>query len=316
MGGARTVIVAITPNPALDRTVVVADLVVGGVHRGANAVEAAGGKGLNVARAIRSLGGEVVAMGPIGGSVGARIRDLAVSEGITTGFTRIHGTSRICTILTNQSGESTVVNEVGPTLSDVEWSVVIADIHSQATTADVVTISGSWPVASTADLLSRVTAGCPQPAGHVWIDSGPQWVAAAVATGRSVKVNHHEAAAALDVDAPEIERTSWAVDAARQLVGLGAYQCMITLGSEGAVWVTPDATLKAVAPTVATVNSVGSGDSLLGALAVGIAGGLPSAEVFAYAIAAGAANATTPTAATLDQRLVSELALEVEVTIV
>jgi fructose-1-phosphate kinase PfkB-like protein len=70
-------ILCLTPNPAIDRTLVVPNLTLGKVHRASETIVAAGGKGLNVARAIRLLGGESCCMGFAGGHSGHLFADLA-----------------------------------------------------------------------------------------------------------------------------------------------------------------------------------------------------------------------------------------------
>ncbi len=301
-------IIAVTPNPAIDHTVLIDDLTIGSVHGGATGVQVAGGKGLNVARAVRSLGADVIAVGPAGGATGAAIVSLAQAEGIDARFTDIQGSSRICTILTNGSGVSTVVNEVGPEVSAQEWDRFVEDLRTVVTSAQVVTISGSLPPGSAPESLSALAEVCPQDDDHVWIDCYPTWMGEAIDTGRSVKVNHAEAAAGLGRSIPTVGRSAWAVGAAAEIVQRGARQCIVTLGSEGAVWVTPDVVLVGEVPRIDAVNAVGSGDSFLAGIAVAIERGEDPERALALALAAGAANAMERYAGSFDVRVVEELA--------
>lgn len=306
-------ILTVTPNPAVDRTVIVDALTVGTVHRAASGFQAAGGKGLNVARAIRSLGGEAVVAGLIGGVTGAMIEMLAAEEGLRTAFTPIGGDSRTCTILTDRAGSSTVVNEVGPRVSAEEWAHFTKDVGRLAARADLVTISGSLPSGAGPGSLRSLSERCPPGGGRVWIDCSPAWMPEALETGRSIKVNHHEAGESLGSRAPVTGRVAWAVDAAEALLEQGAHSCVVTLGSQGAAWADRAGVLVGEAPLIDTVNAVGSGDSFLAGLAVLLERGESRRRALAVALAAGAANAMGPHAGALDIAVVEELAAAVVV---
>ena len=89
-------ILCLTPNPAVDRTLYVNPLKLGEVHRAEKVLFAAGGKGLNVARTIRTLGGDPLCMGPIGGHTGKLLADLAGQEGLSAEWTYVRNETRTC----------------------------------------------------------------------------------------------------------------------------------------------------------------------------------------------------------------------------
>ncbi len=304
-------ILTVTPNPAIDRTVLVSSLRIGSVHSGASGFQAAGGKGLNVARAIRALGGTALVTGPIGGITGTMIQALAADEGLPAAFTMIGHESRTCTILTDGAGSSTVVNEAGPQVSSAEWAQLVHDVGVSAAQADFVTISGSLPPNSGRGSMRSLIEACSLSRDKVWIDCAPHWIAEALETGRSIKVNHYEAAASLGLDTPVADRANWAVDAARALVDRGAQSCVLTLGSQGAVWADREEVLIGEAPTVDAVNTVGSGDSFLAGLAVASERGETKRRALALALAAGAANALRRHAGAFNEADVDELAATV-----
>ena len=103
-------IICITPNPAIDRTIILPKLVPGEVHRAEQSIVAAGGKGLNVARAIRTLGGESLCMGFAGGHSGHLLADLAQNEGLSFSWTWIDSETRTCIILASQDTDATLIN--------------------------------------------------------------------------------------------------------------------------------------------------------------------------------------------------------------
>src|SRR5215217_6586433 len=117
----RTVILTVTLNAAIDRTVAVPNFRLGRRHRAVESRTVAGGKGVNVARALKLLGRPVIATGLAGGPTGARILELLAEEAILNDFTRIGGESRTnLAIIDPTSGEQTEINERGPEVTPDE----------------------------------------------------------------------------------------------------------------------------------------------------------------------------------------------------
>src|SRR5512140_2395370 len=143
-------ILCLTPNPAIDRTLLLPGLTAGNVHRAETVIVAAGGKGLNVARAIRTLGGKSLSMGFTGGHAGRLLADLAQREGLDASWTWVDSETRTCTILVPASGDATVINEPGLPVSDLDWERLREDIRSSFAGNDLMCISGSWPPQSPA----------------------------------------------------------------------------------------------------------------------------------------------------------------------
>src|SRR3954469_3729863 len=126
-------ILCVTPNPALDRTLQVPDLRIGGTSRAAAARVAAGGKGLNVGRSLATLRASPVCMGPLGGASGRMLADLATAEGLAGSWTWCEIETRTCVILVETTaGRATVVNESGPRLSAADWSRLTRDVLARA----------------------------------------------------------------------------------------------------------------------------------------------------------------------------------------
>src|SRR5262249_51167460 len=118
----------------------------GDVRRAASVRVVAGGKGINVARALSALGVEPRCMGPLGGASGRLLADLAAAEGLGAAWTWADVETRSCLILVDtQAGRATVVNEPGPRLSVDDWRRVRADVLEQAAAVRTVCLSGSLP---------------------------------------------------------------------------------------------------------------------------------------------------------------------------
>ncbi|HEX6385023.1 MAG TPA: 1-phosphofructokinase family hexose kinase [Anaerolineae bacterium] len=285
-------ILCVTPNPAVDRTLLVAGLQPGGVHRATRTIVAAGGKGLNVARAVKTLGGQPLAMGLLGGYSGRLVADLAQAEGIAAHWTPFDGETRTCVIVVPEVGEVTVINETGPTVTPADWLRLVDDVLAQVAQADAVCLCGSLPpgvpVGAPADLIEAVAAaGKP-----FWVDSSGQPLGNAIlARPTGLKVNSLEAGELLNmvIDGPEA-----AVAAAHHFLQKGIRTVALTLGRQGAVLVSETGQYHAWPPEVAAVSNVGSGDCFLAGLLTALALGHPPVQALSWAVAAGTANTLSP----------------------
>src|SRR5215510_4126069 len=164
-------ILCITPNPAIDRTLIVPNLLVGDVHRAERIIVAAGGKGLNVARTIHTLGGEPMCLGFVGGHSGRLLADLAQNEGINSSWTWTNSETRTCTILISQNGDATLINEPGMPVSKSDWARLQADVGKHISAAGLVCICGSLPPNSTDDDLCGLLDVLMSSGKQVWADT-------------------------------------------------------------------------------------------------------------------------------------------------
>src|SRR3989475_12292638 len=139
-------IVTVTLNAAIDRTLTVPNFQRGQRHRASAGVTLAGGKGINVARALKTLGVPVVATGLVGGATGTRIVEELTAEAILNDFVRIEGESRTSTAVVDPTGETyTEINEWGPSIDQEEIEILREKLHYLAQGAAYVVFSGSLP---------------------------------------------------------------------------------------------------------------------------------------------------------------------------
>ena len=277
-------LLCITPNPALDRTLTVQGFALGGVSRTGDVLLAAGGKGLNVARAARTLGAEALCRGILSGHIGHLFADLAEREGLFSAWTWGEGETRSATIIVSEGG-ATVVNEQGLPIQPDLWERFTSDVLAHADQADVICVSGSYPPGVSADQLTQWFHALVETGKPVWIDSSGMALGAALETkGVNVKVNCDEIGAALGCSVTDVTSAADAAAQSRQRTG-GAV--VVTLGKLGAVMVTTDGRYAAQPPDIPIKSDVGSGDSFLAALA--ISGAIPGG--LRRAVAAGTANA-------------------------
>jgi 1-phosphofructokinase family hexose kinase len=296
---AAMTVLCVTPNVAIDRTLTVRGFAAGGVWRARTACAAAGGKGLNVARALLRLGLPVRCAGPLAGCAGRRVAELAEEEGLRARWTWIGGETRTSVIVVGDDGDTTVINEPGPMLSEQEWGRFTADVADAASEAVVVCISGSLPPSAPTGGVARLIAA----AGHagcrpVWVDTSGVALAEAVAAAPSgIKINAEEAGELLD---RPVRNPAEALAAAHEIRHRGPVAVAITLGGEGAVLATAAGAWQASAPSVAPINPVGSGDCFLAGLVAGLTDGRGEAEALRLATACGAANAMTSRAGAIE----------------
>ena len=204
--GLPEMILCITPNPAVDRTILLPSLVVGHVHRAQRIFLAAGGKGLNVARTIKRLGGEPLCMGFAGGHNGHLLEDLTQSDGLSSKWTWTNAETRSCTILVSQDADATVINEPGMPVLDSDWKRLSQDVGRHIASANLVCLSGSLPPGSTADQLHRLLNVFLDSGKQVWVDTSGEALHTVLAhPGIHVKVNGNEIGDVLDVEVKDFE---------------------------------------------------------------------------------------------------------------
>lgn len=278
-------ILCITPNPAIDRTLIVPKFQPGEVHRVTDSIVVAGGKGLNVARAIQTLGGEPLCAGFLGGHSGRLLAVLAEREGLRGAWTWIEGETRTCVIVVDAAG-ATVINESGPRVAADDWQRLLNDVT--ATRAEVLCLSGSLPPGSPLDSFAALTRSLRSTGKMVWVDTSGPALTRVLELGVSIKVNHSEAGAAAGMDVASMQE---AVRAANRMRVRGAVSVVITLGSLGAVMVTDEGEWCVSAPSLKTVSAVGSGDCFLAGLVVALATGQSAYQALRWAVASGTANA-------------------------
>ncbi len=285
----RETIVCVTPNAALDRTLVVSDFAIGHISRIPNAIAVPGGKGLNVLRAVRILGGESLAMGLLGGYTGETVAAMVAADGYPSHWTFFAGETRTCTIIA-AGGASTVINESGQ-ISPADWTALADDICRVAARDDVyaVCLCGSLPdgapPAAPSDLVARIKGAGVQ----LWVDSSKRTLMNAIAAKPyAIKVNRAEIAEALGVS---LKTRRDAVKLARSLVSEGIRLVVISLGAEGALMIADDLAALATPPAIQPVDPVASGDCLHAGLVTALAAGADSAEALRRGVAAGAVNA-------------------------
>ena len=301
----------------MDRTIVVEHLAPGSVHRAVSTHVAAGGKGLNVARALKQLEVAATALGILGGYSGKMVAALASAEGIDALWTWADGETRTAVIVADEDGEATVFNEPGVPTGPTDWGRFVDDARSACAGAEVVTVSGSFPPRLPDGAVGALIAAINDGGATPWVDTSGAWLEDAIASGAvNIKISDEEAAVLLGfarVPADSEARIAWASGAVAAIRDRGIDQVIVTVGARGAVMGTGSGTWLARAPTIHVVNPTGSGDSMLAGLVGALSEGSSIHQALATGVACGSANAETATGASFTNERIQELTTAVEV---
>ena len=281
--------VTLTPNLALDRTLELsAPLVPQTLHRVRSVREVAGGKGVNVARVLRTLGAEVTVAGFLGGFNGQKFRQLLAAEGLTGVFHEVSGETRECHILldgrAHPISQPTEVYEGGPTVTPDDWRALVARLPEGR-----LIVSGSLPSGLSPEVFRTLLLELPrQPA----VDSSGGALRAALGAGVAlVKPNRQELEGLVPVQGDGVAE-------AKLLYETYGVPILLSLGAQGAAYVA-DETLRIPAPEVVMRNPVASGDCLLAAFMWARSEGWNLTDALRLGVAAGAENAARGSGARL-----------------
>jgi 1-phosphofructokinase/tagatose 6-phosphate kinase len=309
------VILTVTLNAAIDRTVAVPNFRLGRRHRAVESRTVAGGKGVNVARALKLLGRPVIATGLAGGPTGARILELLTEEAILNDFTRIRGESRTnLAIIDPTSGEQTEINERGPEVATDEVDQFIEKLLYLAQGASLCVLAGTLPPGVDPALYARLVAELRRLGVQTLLDT----------EGEPMRLGLRAEPA---IVAPNVEEAEGAVghefnDADDLALGLAS---LLEMGAREAIITRPAGCVAILAEDAARhryeveidplepVSGVGSGDCFLAGYAATRYDGASPRECLAFGVACGAESTQHFGAGTINAREAERLLSRVEV---
>ncbi len=282
-------IYTVTLNPALDKTVRIPNMAVDAVNRIVQARTDPGGKGINVSKVIASLGGSSRAVALLGGNTGRRIADALKEMGLCCQFTFIPGETRTnLKVVDPICRTNTDINEPGPVVGEEVLNAMLQALTAQLQPGDIVVLSGSLPTGAPADTYFHWVSRCKAMGALVFLDAdGPLLQKGLQACPNLVKPNREELSGL--VGRP-LETTGELVQAGRTLLARGVEHVVISLGSQGALFLSEAAVFHADGLSVPVGSTVGAGDSMMAALAVARERGLSGEDTVRLAMAVSAAN--------------------------
>jgi len=309
------VIVTVTVNAALDRTLTVPVFQIGYRHRSSEVLTLAGGKGINVARTLKLLEVPVVATGLSGGRTGTRIVEELTSEAILNDFVRISHESRTSTAVVDPtSGTYTEINEWGPEVSPAELEMLMEKLHYLARGADFVVLAGSLPRKVPTSFYADATRDLARRDVRVVLDSEGEPLAVGVDAGPFlVSPNQAEAEQLVGQELEDDDDFLMALDA---IAEMGPRNVLITLQNGCFALLRlgrRTRRLRAFAPHLEPVSGVGSGDVLLAQFLAAILEERSPEDAVRLAVAAGSASVREVGAGRLDLQLAAAYAGDVEV---
>jgi 1-phosphofructokinase family hexose kinase len=313
-------IITVTLNTAIDKTLSVPNFRLGRRHRTVEQTTMPGGKGVNVARVLKSLGAPVIATGLAGGATGTRIVEQLTQMSVLSDFVRIREESRTNTaVIDPTTGEQTEINERGPKVSEQEVELFVDKLLYLAKGASICVFAGSLPRDVDADVYYRLIRELRRLGVTTIVDTDGDPLRRAVrAEPDLVSPNELEAEELVGHEFNDDEDRLMAV---AEMAQLGAHEAIMTM---------PDGVFARMAPaepggdpllfrvrlgegTIEPRATVGSGDAFLAGFVARRYLGRPTAECLAYGVACGAESTQHLGAGLLDPDRVERLVADVEV---
>jgi 6-phosphofructokinase 2 len=286
-------IYTITLNPALDHYVEVEDFVTDDANRVLSECLYAGGKGIDVSRALHRLGGKSMALGFIGGHNGQIMLELLRHEGVTPHFTPVaQETRRDLIISTRKSGEQTLLHAQGPRVTAEEWSGFLEHLRLLDLHDAYVALGGSLPRGAPMDAYRQIVTLVQSQGARAILDAdGSPFKAGLKAKPFAIKPNLHELRR---VTGLRLGNEKEILNAARLLNGAGIEMVMVSLGPQGLLVVSgrrgeSPIALRIMPPAVRVRSRVGAGDSTVAGFVFQHANGEALEDCVRFAAAAGTA---------------------------
>lgn len=286
-------IYTVTLNPALDHFLDVEKLRVDDANRVKRECFYAGGKGIDVSRAIRHLGGDSMALGFIGGHTGQVMVALLKAEGVTCYFTPIAQETRRNTIVTTQRcGTQTMLNSRGPVVSRDEWAAFLMHLKLLDLQDAYVVVSGSLPGGVPADAYGQIVEVVQTRGARAVLDAdGPCLKSGLRAKPFAIKPNVNELRR---LTGKPLRSESDILRAAERAHRAGVEVVMVSRGAKGVVLVGRHERYRATPPAVPVRSTVGAGDSAVAGFVFTHAAGKGLEECVRVATAAGTAATLAP----------------------
>ena len=299
-------IITVTLNPALDKTVEIPDFSLDAVNRITAMRTDPGGKGLNVSKVIAKLGGTSTVVGVLGGTTGRRIADAMDALGIACQFTFVDGETRTnLKVIDPARHTNTDLNEPGLTVDQETLDHMRDALVAAIRPGDIVVLSGSLPKGAPADTYGSWTAACRTAGARVFLDADGEPLAHGLtAKPYLAKPNNHELSR---LTGRALETADDLLAAARTLIADGVERVVVSMGGDGALFVSADGAYRAEGLRVPVGSTVGAGDSMVAALAYAAEQGMADADTVRLAVATSAANVMCSGSQAAERSAVDEL---------
>jgi 1-phosphofructokinase family hexose kinase len=285
-------IYTVTLNPALDRAIFIERLMEEDTIRVYSETFYAAGKGIDVSRVIRELGGQSVALGLVGGYNGLHLEGLLINAGVMTDFTKIAHETRTNIILKERStGRQFVISAAGPEIDSAEISQFYRHVL-EIDGMNYLVMSGSLPKGVTPNLYGQLIVAGKKKGAFIFLDTdGPALKESIEYLPTGIKPNQFELSRLIGRD---LKKETEIIRACEELHERGIPYVLVSRGKEGLILSTKEQKIKAIAPPIEVESTVGAGDSVVAGFILAHSQGKNLEECVRLGCAAGTATARTP----------------------
>ena len=285
-------IVTLTLNPAIDRTIKVDQINQRDVTRVTKTIRDAAGKGINVSKVIHSLGGNTIATGFLAGENGAFIKKALSALNLSYNFVEVEGNTRE-NIKIQETNKNNVIeiNESGPTITKEETNRLNNTLDKLLQPGDILVMSGSIPKGIEKDYYKKLIEKHRQNNVKTILDTSLELLTIGLeGKPHIIKPNLYELEKLVG---KELKTTTEIIQEARQICKQGIHQVIVSLGSEGVLYVDLDQVLKVTVPKVEVESTVGAGDSFVAGLSYSLDNNYSLENTLMYSASVATASCMT-----------------------
>ena len=285
-------IVTLTLNPAIDRTIKVDQINQRDVTRVTKTIRDAAGKGINVSKVIHSLGGNTIATGFLAGENGAFIKKALSALNLSYNFVDVEGNTRENIKIQETSKNNVIeINESGPTITKEETNRLNNTLDKLLQPGDILVMSGSIPKGIENDYYKKLIEKHRQNNVKTILDTSLELLTIGLeGKPHIIKPNLYELEKLVG---KELKTTTEIIQEARQICKQGIHQVIVSLGSEGVLYVDLDQVLKVTVPKVEVESTVGAGDSFVAGLSYSLDNNYSLENTLMYSASVATASCMT-----------------------
>lgn len=308
-------IITVTMNPAIDKTVEIDTFFHGGLNRINNPVADAGGKGINVSKTIKAIGGKTLATGFLGKDGSEKILDYLHKEEIDQDFVFVEGVTRTNMKIMEKDGTLTEMNEQGMTVPKEKVEELLTKLEGYAAEDVLFVLAGSIPKGVDADIYARITEKVKAKGAKVFVDAdGSLFQESLKAIPSMIKPNHVELAEYFGLQGAVSEEKL--IELGKELLAKGVEYLAISRGGDGALFLTEESVIRCKGLKVEVHSTVGAGDAMVAALSYARDIGMSWEDSIRLGMATSAGAVTTVGTKPPERSVIDTLAQQVEMEVI
>lgn len=285
-------IATITLNPSIDQHILVENLVRDDANRAKEIFRDAGGKGINVSKVVKELGGRTYAYALIGGLEGKLLTQLLKKARIPFTGVQVKGATRINTILTDTTDRTqTRISAPGPVIHHTRVSALVKKLLRHRPKPFLWALGGSLSHRMAPTTYKEIILALQRCCAPCILDTDNEALKFGIeAKPFMIKPNEYEMQRLTNLNLKTIPQY---LRAAKAVLEKGVKIVVVSLGKQGALFVTPNDAFHVLSPAVPVRSKVGAGDSLIGGFALALFHRKTLREAARFAIAASASAVMT-----------------------